>query len=188
MLEPIEGARQGHANERLGNRVSHLLRKARVPWAYGIPIVSGIKTALRPIDHVQRRWAAGKLNGSTFATKVPDSEGYWLFGPDHIPGSTQVAAECAMIFKKLQAGGRLEARAGKKVFFRPVFTGDDFVEHPIIGSFAISTPVLEAVAGYLPPHPSSLRSVCSGVDPITLPFQANGSTSMERTTASSSCS
>lgn len=154
MLEPIEDTRQ-----RLGNRVYYLLRKAHVPWAYAIPIVSGIKTALHPIDHVQRRRAAGRLNGSAFASKVPNREGYWLFGPDNVPGSTQVAAECAMIFKKLQASGRLEARAGKKVFFRPVFTGDDFVEHPIIGSFAISTPVLEAVAGYFGSAPI-LTSIC----------------------------
>jgi hypothetical protein len=154
------GTGQGHANERLGNRVYHLLRKTHVPWAYCIPIVSGIKTALHPVDHMQRRRAADRLNGAAFASKVHNRKGYWLFGADDVPGSTQVAAECAIIFRKLQESGSLEARAaGKKVFLRRIFTGDDFVEHPIIGSFAISTPVLEAVAGYFGSAPI-LTSIC----------------------------
>ena len=66
MLEPIEDTRQ-----RLGNRLYYLLRKAHVPWAYAIPIVSGIKTALHPIDHVQRRRAAGRTERLSLCLQGP---------------------------------------------------------------------------------------------------------------------
>jgi hypothetical protein len=132
-----------------------------VPWAVAVRIVRGAKTFRNPFGYIRRKAVARRVaDASQFAGRVKQADGYWLFGPDELPGARGAAAQCATIFEELQQNGSLyELRGNKKMHLRAILRGDDFARYPEIGRFALSRPVLEIAAGYFGSAPV-LSSIC----------------------------
>jgi hypothetical protein len=145
-------ARTKYLDTQFGHRFYTLLHdRCQLPWAYSVRIVRGAKLLKNPVDYARRKSAARRLMGrSAFADRISRADGYWLFGPDELPGAKAAAAECATIFEDLQADGPVDAlRNNSKKHLRVLVKGEGFAKYPGIGRFVTSPPVLEAAAGYL---------------------------------------
>jgi hypothetical protein len=163
MLKKIQAVRRAYGdNFGFGNLLYFSLRAAQIPWAYSIPLVRGAKTITHPRQHIRRKSLARRLlrAPSAFSDRVNKVDGYWLFGPDELPGAKAVAAECRTIFQGLQSSGALQKRASNlKEHLRPIVKADELAQHPEIGRFALSRPVLEGVTAYFGSVPV-LSSIC----------------------------
>jgi hypothetical protein len=145
-------ARTKYLETQFGHRFYTLLHdRWQLPWAYSVRIVRGAKALKNPLDYARRKTAARRLRrgASAFASRISRADGYWLFGPDELPGAKAAAAECARIFDDLQAGGSVhDLRNNSKKHLRVLVKGEDFAKYPAIGSFVTSPAVLEAATGY----------------------------------------
>jgi hypothetical protein len=157
MVQPL------HYRSQFGHRFYNMLDAGfgSMPWAYKVRIVRGVKTLKSPLEYVQRRTLARRVaTSSPFAHKVTEDNGYWLFGPQEVPGAKEAAALTVRAYQDLKQSGALEDQKGnKKKHLRAILRGDDFAKYPEIGRFVVSRPVLEVAAGYFGSAPI-LSSIC----------------------------
>ena len=139
-----------HYEGLFGHRCFNLLHlRLNLPWLYSVRLVRAAKTLRSPSQYLRRKLAARPVMARPWAGKVDHSAGYWLFGPDELPGATAAAAVSARIFDDLQRNGSLhEYRNNKKKHLRALLKGDQFRSYPEVMRFALSEPVLEAATGY----------------------------------------
>jgi hypothetical protein len=154
--------RLASARQPFGQRLYGLLHdKLHLPWVHSVRFVRWIKTVKSPVEYLQRKHAASKLQkqASPFAGRVAD--GYWLFGRDELPGSRAAASACARMFDDMMKKEGSDGATGKnkKKHLRAVLSGQDFEGCPEVLEFALSKPVIDVAASYFRSAPV-LSSIC----------------------------
>lgn len=95
-----------------------------------------------------RRAAQSVIAASKWANFIAVAEGYQLFSPETFPELPEVVTACEAVYAR-HATEVSEVEKYNKPYFFNILTMDDLRQHRVLLDFALSTPVTEAVTGYL---------------------------------------
>ena len=135
------------------NRLHKFLHKRlRIPQRMIQPFIIAVRIAGNPAQYQLRKRLAKKIIGTTMQLPViPHREGYRLFRPEEIPGTSHVVSYCRQISEESRREFSLEIlqKHPTKRFLLSILEGVEFCWHPKLIQFMVSRPILDAATVYL---------------------------------------
>ncbi len=128
---------------------------------------------LNPFQFFRRKQKTDNFCSSDI--KIPQDEGYVLFGPEVFPSTRPLIAECQEIFAHAKNSGAMERKTntvGKAFLIKVTESPQELLLNPVIRKFILSNKILSPVVDYFgavpilshihllwsPPNDSNLKS------------------------------